>query len=333
LSNVGHLDRLLSGPHRVLSDLLADKPVLDIGCADGDLAFFLESLGARVHAIDHPVTNHNGMRGVRALKEALGSKLEIATVDLDRQFTLPSEQYGLALFLGALYHLKNPFYALETIARHSSYCLLSTRIARMLPDRKTSVADVPVGYLVAEDELNADNSNYWIFSEAGLRRLLERAQWQVLDWMTTGDTLSSDPVSPAHDERVFCLVRSTFGLRHLQLLEGWHEPEEGGWRWTERRFRAEVHAANARTLSLRFFVPQAVVQRTGVLEMRVQINGVELQPARYSTEGIFVYAEGIPRNALNAARGLVEFELSGALPPDESDGRERGVIVDLLRIE
>src|SRR5215471_8647447 len=78
LSGLAHLDRLLTGGHR---DLLPaeghGKRVLDVGCADGDLAFFLESLGYSVTAIDHPAYQHNGMRGVRALKNALGSKVAI----------------------------------------------------------------------------------------------------------------------------------------------------------------------------------------------------------------------------------------------------------------
>jgi tRNA (mo5U34)-methyltransferase len=51
--------------------------VLDIGTADGDLAFFLESIGFRVIAIDYPGTNFNGMRGIQKLKEALNSRVEL----------------------------------------------------------------------------------------------------------------------------------------------------------------------------------------------------------------------------------------------------------------
>ncbi len=45
LSNFLHLDALLTGEHRSLLDLIANKPVVDIGCADGDTAFCLETLG------------------------------------------------------------------------------------------------------------------------------------------------------------------------------------------------------------------------------------------------------------------------------------------------
>ena len=49
LTNFQHLDRLLSGPNRDLLALAGGAPVADIGAADGDSAFFLESLGLDAH--------------------------------------------------------------------------------------------------------------------------------------------------------------------------------------------------------------------------------------------------------------------------------------------
>src|SRR5258705_5917139 len=83
------LDRVLTGRARWLRTLIGSEPVVDIGCGDGDLAFFLESLGAKVCAVDNPPTNYNRMQGVKALKSALRSPLRIASADLDRNFELP----------------------------------------------------------------------------------------------------------------------------------------------------------------------------------------------------------------------------------------------------
>lgn len=123
------LDEILTGERRGLLDLIGGDPVLDAGCGDGDIAFFLESLGCRVHAIDNASTNFNGMRGVWSVKSVLNSGVEIHAVDIDSQFDLPGQRYGAAFFFGVLYHLKNPFYALEKLARHARYCFLTTRIA------------------------------------------------------------------------------------------------------------------------------------------------------------------------------------------------------------
>src|SRR5947207_1232637 len=63
---VSLLDRVLTGRARWLRPLIGEEPVLDVGCGDGSLSFFFESLGAKVCALDHPPTNYNQMRGVKA---------------------------------------------------------------------------------------------------------------------------------------------------------------------------------------------------------------------------------------------------------------------------
>lgn len=219
LDNFHILTLLLKDERRDLLALVGDAPIVDIGAADGDTAFFMESLGCRADVVDYAPTNFNGCRGVRALKAELGSRVNIHDVDLDARFDLPGERYGLAFFLGILYHLKNPFGALDSLARGARHALVSTRIARynLAPDAPTGervnrtrvdLASVPVAYLVDTHETNNDPTNYWMFSDAGLRRALDRAGWDVLDYITLGNTEASDPASDAGDERAFCLVRS-----------------------------------------------------------------------------------------------------------------------------
>ncbi len=241
LANLEALDKLLTGEHRRLLRLAEGGAVADVGAADGDLAFFLETLGCQVHIVDNGPTNFNNLAAARALKTAFGSSAEIHEVDLDRQFSLPQAEYGLVFFLGLLYHLKNPFYALETLARSARHVVLSTRIAqyapparpshapgsrlwrlaaralRMLPSGvpvpvppigMTRIAGLPVAYLVDERECNDDPTNYWMFTAEGLQRLLRRCGWEILDFATTGNTLASDPASEHGDERAWCLARS-----------------------------------------------------------------------------------------------------------------------------
>jgi tRNA (mo5U34)-methyltransferase len=208
LGNFELFKGLLTGGNRDLSRLIDGKAVVDIGGADGDCAFFLESLGFKTQLIDNPQTNLNRLEGAHLLKKALSSSVEISEVDLDAQFTLPQREYGLVLLLGVLYHLKNPFYALETLSDRTRHCLLSTKVTRFGPDG-TYLCDLPVAYLVDTHELNNDPTNYWVFSHAGLRRLLSRSGWEVLDELNRGDTTGSDPVNREKDERIFLLLRST----------------------------------------------------------------------------------------------------------------------------
>src|SRR4030095_8778189 len=81
LGNFFVLADFLTGERQFLLDLIGDAPVLDVGCGDGHIAFFLESLGCKVIAVDNPRTNFNQMQGVRALKAALNSSVEIFEQD------------------------------------------------------------------------------------------------------------------------------------------------------------------------------------------------------------------------------------------------------------
>ncbi len=149
----------------------------------------------------------NGMHGARLLKAALQSGISIHEMDLDSKFSWPRKQYGLVFFLGILYHLKNPFFVLESLARVSRYAFISTRVARFSPDGDP-IELLPVAYLVNPTECNNDPTNYWIFSGTGLARLLDRAGWDVLAQMRNGNTSKSDPATAHGDERAYLLVRS-----------------------------------------------------------------------------------------------------------------------------
>ena len=336
--NLVHLDHLLTGERRRLLELIGDEPVLDVGCGDGDLAFWLESLGCQVHALDFPRTNLNGMQGVRMLQRALESSVQIWEVDLDAHFAPPPVHYRLILLLGLLYHLKNPFYALETLATVAGYCLLSTVITAAAPDRPTSLKGLPVAYLVDEREMNNDPSNYWVFTEAGLRRLLARTRWEVCDWLVVQPEVGRQASFWERRERAFCLLRSQVadpGFT-VRLLKGWHNLEEWTWRWTERKFSAALPAprrSGTAALTLKFVLPEAVLERLGSVTLTATLEGQPLPPETYRQAGECVYRREIPAAGLPPGTVVAEFELDKALPPDETDQRERGLIAVSLRFE
>jgi len=206
-ANLFPLERLRREAGLTLAEMAGARPILDLGTADGALAFLFESLGYAVHACDHAGTNINRMEGVRHLAAALKSRVEIADIDLDGGWT-PQRKYGLALFLGTLYHLKNPFGVLEQLSKHARYCFLSTRVASWSPDRTVELGRVPAAYLLAPDECNGDTTNYWVFSPPGLTRLAERCGWRVLASLRTG-ARDSNPATAAGDERQFLLLESS----------------------------------------------------------------------------------------------------------------------------
>ncbi len=194
-----------------LTTLTSSRHIADIGAADGDISFFMASMGYDVDVIDFAPTNANGLRGLRALQAAmqLPGKVELLERDIDSQFELPQSRYDLVFFLGILYHLKNPYYILEKLARHARHLLLSTRVMRFAPDERF-VGGLPVAYLLDPLESNNDATNYWILTETALRRLADRAGWDVMRLHTVGDVETSNPSAANRDERAFALLKSRY---------------------------------------------------------------------------------------------------------------------------
>jgi len=187
--------------------------VLDIGCADGDMGFLFQSLGCQVDFLDNAATNFNDCKGVRRTAELLGHAGRIIERDIDFGFELDRE-YDLALFLGTLYHLRNPALALLRLAERCEQMLLSTRVLSALPAEHSAitVANAPIAYLVDTLELNSDSTNWWIFSPAGLTRLLKRCGWTIIV-----STILFDATVPVEqrDERMFMLCRRVVNYRDL----------------------------------------------------------------------------------------------------------------------
>lgn len=331
LGQIEVLDKFLQGDTAALLHMIGRDPALDVGCGDGDIAFFLESLGARIDAIDQAPTNYNALLGVHALKQALGSAIRIHAVDLDTRPQLPSFTYGFTVMLGVLYHLKNPFLVLEALARASRYIFLSTRIASVSPDGKTSFGALPLAYLVDERELNNDESNFWIFSEKALERVLRRSGWDVMHYSAVGPVATADPVTPEGDARAFLLAKSRLAAPpcDFRLLQGWHRMELDSWRWTERRFVLEVDSPAAlapATLEFTFQLPPVLFATHPHFTLFARVNGTALPPQTYAAPGQHKYSGSVA--SLPAGPITVEFELDHAVGPTEADRRELGLIVE-----
>lgn len=331
------IDGFFDGEPEKLAGLASGMPVLDIGCADGDLAFFLERLGVgAVTAIDRPATNFNGMKGVYALKEHLASKIEIREADIDQPLTL-SGQYGLTFCLGVLYHLKNPFQLPESIARISKHCVISTRIMALTPDRKADLRAYPVGYLLDKDELNADSTNYWVSTDEGLGRLCERAGWSVVRRSYSAASDSSDPVHAANDVRAYYVLESIVSdpARHGVLLYGWHESEELTWRWTERRFgiRLDPPCKGAEmAICLEFGLHAELPRDNAASTVNVRCDGRPAGSATVREAGRHEFRFSMPEGWAPEGPFDVEVEASHALPAD-ADPRERCLNVVSVRAE
>jgi len=264
------------------------------------------------------------------LGSTLSSAVTLQHQDIDNGLDLKGRTFGLAISLGVLYHLKNPFGVLENLAHYARYCILSTRIAQVTV-HGTNIARDPIAYLLDRAETNNDPTNYWIFSETGLRRLFDRTGWDLCDYSTTGVQRDSDPARYDRDQRAFCMLRSKLPdpWNEFELEGGWHDMEDGTWRWTERTFAARLRpSGSCRMLRFHFVIPTVSIDALGSIRMRAVIGETCLQSCEYKEPGQHTYIQEVTPNDLTAESILIRFELDNAYGPTETDRRQLGVQVN-----
>ena len=227
MASIDHLAPLFRQYFPDFQRALQSGPVIDVGCGDGDIPLFFASLGCDVVAADNPPNNHNWMTGVRALRERLHLPLQIFEVNADSATELPRGSYGLAISLGVLYHLKNPYLALETLAKQARYCILSTRVADVTKSG-VPIRDEPLAYLLDHRETNNDPTNQWICSPAGLERLAKRSGWRIIDRLRVGCAEGANPTDLDKERPHVCLHAQPAALRsrHCQIA-GWMDRSSG----------------------------------------------------------------------------------------------------------
>jgi tRNA (mo5U34)-methyltransferase len=162
---------------------LRGQTVLDIGCNGGFYSFELKRRGAaRVLGIDHDPAYLNQARFAR---EQLGLDVEFAqgdVYDIDR--IVGGEQFDYVIFMGVLYHLRHPLYALEKVAglvRGRLLCQSMERgswdLSNVEPDYPITERDVffddrfPRMYFI-EQAYAGDRTNWWIPNPACTQALL-----------------------------------------------------------------------------------------------------------------------------------------------------------------
>lgn len=171
----GSQDNLEQLKRLKLPESLAGKTVLDIGCSDGFFSFECEKRGAaKVVAVDNFSSVYiDSANGFQVAHEILNSKVQFVEGDFF-QLDLPSlGQFDLVLFLGVMYHLKNPFYALEKLADVcAGQIVVETEVVPKRTGWKWQLLNpivsrvLPESYMIflEGDEINRDPTNWWVQS-------------------------------------------------------------------------------------------------------------------------------------------------------------------------
>lgn len=177
-TGLGHLDAL-----GLPSDCSGVR-ALDIGCRDGFFAFELESRGAQVVGIDYAAPD---VTGFSIASQLLGSGV---TYVVENVYNLDPEKYGrfdLVLFLGVLYHLRNPMLALDRIrgvTRNEGLLIVETQLST---DRRIRRSKTPAMQFFPRSELHGDPTSKWAPNLPALRTVVTESQFDVLDAIEHGD--------------------------------------------------------------------------------------------------------------------------------------------------
>jgi tRNA (mo5U34)-methyltransferase len=167
VARVERLDRM-GVPER-----LDGRTVLDVGAWDGLWSFEAERRGAaRVLATDSFVWDEAspyGKRGFDLAHRALRSNVESRPIDVMELSPHEIGTWDLVLFLGVLYHLRDPVTAIERVASVTGdQLILETETA--LPWCRH-----PAGLFFPGDELAHDPTNWWALNDRAIIGLLQRS--------------------------------------------------------------------------------------------------------------------------------------------------------------
>jgi tRNA (mo5U34)-methyltransferase len=149
---------------------LRGRSVLDIGAWDGFFSFEAERRGAAdVLATDSYCWSGDGWgtkEGFELAREAYQSKVRDAEIDVMDLSPATVGVFDVVLFLGVLYHLRNPIEAIEHVASVTGDQLILETEVRL--DWLPSAAAV----LYPDRELSGDPTNWFAFNHRALVGLL-----------------------------------------------------------------------------------------------------------------------------------------------------------------
>lgn len=141
-----------------LPEDLTGKRVLDIGAWDGFFTFAAEERGAEVVSVDHFVWNEPdvGMGGYLTAHELRGSKATWIDLDVDDISEETVGRFDIVLFLGVLYHRRDPMRALAAAASVCDELLIVESEVTFIGEPHTPLARFYEG-----DELWGDPTNWF----------------------------------------------------------------------------------------------------------------------------------------------------------------------------
>lgn len=182
------LERLWRQVGRFLPEDLSGATALDIGCNAGFYTQRLHERGAEVLGVDH---DERYLDQARFAAEVRGYDIEyrrLDVYDLDRL----DRAFDYVLFMGVLYHLRYPLYALDKVVRLPRRRLIFQSMIRGVAGRVEVPEDAPIeeramfehprypAMHFVEHRYAGDPTNWWIPNEAGMGAMLRSTGLEVV---------------------------------------------------------------------------------------------------------------------------------------------------------
>jgi hypothetical protein len=120
-------------------------------------------------------------------------------------------------------------------------------------------------------------------------------------------------------------------------LTGFHEIEDGRYRWAKPEFSVLLKTPYAEgggmSLSMKIFVPEISIRTLGALTLSGRVGGRVLAPMTYTGPGEYSYTRDLPTDGIIAGVNRFEFSVDKHLGPTADDNRELGIVVTEISLE
>ena len=160
-----------------LPENLTGKTVLDIGAYDGFFSFECERRGAQVTACDSVIWDAPGSDAWKCFKllcDFYKSGVEIWKLPVEELHPL-GEPFDIVLFMGVLYHSKNPYFYLEKVTSMVKDLLILETLVDCLDVNRPAAAFYPQG------SLNNDSSTHWGLNTLAIVEILKELGFKKID--------------------------------------------------------------------------------------------------------------------------------------------------------
>jgi tRNA (mo5U34)-methyltransferase len=181
---------------------LAGKSVLDIGAWDGYFSFAAEQLGAsRVVALDSVIWHNVSKAPFEIARKALGSNVEDVELEVIDISPEAVGQFDVVLFLGVLYHMRDPMLALEAVCSVTKELLVVETLSDM------SFAGRPAAAFYPGSSFEGDHSNWWGPNAAATVGMLREFGFATVEIVN----------KPSPPKRLYKAARNLGNVMHSRL--------------------------------------------------------------------------------------------------------------------